>query len=71
MTDIILDASVILALLNLEPGADIVKKALSHAKISTVNLAEIVTRLNLAGMPTDEIQEVLSLLSLNIVPFDE
>jgi len=71
MTDIILDASAVLALLNLEPGADIVQKALSHAKISAVNLAEIVTRFNLAGMPTDEIQEVLSLLSLNIVPFDE
>ncbi len=71
MTDIILDASAVLALLNLEPGADIVQQALSHAKISSVNLAEIITRLNLAGMPTDEIQEVLSLLSLNIVPFDE
>jgi len=71
MTDIILDASAVLALLNQEPGADFVQKALPKAKISSVNLAEIITRLNLAGMPTNEIQEVLSLLSLNIVPFDE
>ncbi|PKO04191.1 MAG: VapC toxin family PIN domain ribonuclease [Chloroflexi bacterium HGW-Chloroflexi-3] len=70
MTEIILDASAILALLNQEPGADLVKQHLPHAKISSVNLAEVITRLNLIGMQDAEIQEVLHLLSLEVVPFD-
>lgn len=71
MTDIILDASTVLALLNKEPGADLVQQHLPNAKISSVNLAEVITRLNLVGMPTTEIQETLRLLSLDVIPFDE
>ena len=71
MSEIILDASAILTLLNQEPGADIVQQALPDAKVSSVNLAEVVTRLNLIGMQTEVIQETLSLLSLDVIPFDE
>ncbi len=71
MSDVILDASAILAVLNQEPGAELVQKNLARARISAVNLAEVITRLNLMGMPTDQILEVMSLLSLNVVPFDE
>lgn len=71
MSDVILDASALLALLNGEPGGELVEKYLPKARISSVNLAEVITRLNLVGMPTDQILETLSLLSLDVVPFDE
>ena len=53
MTELILDASAILALLNQETGAEVVQAALAYAKVSTVNLAEVVTRLSLMGMPPE------------------
>lgn len=71
MNDVILDASALLALLNNEPGSELVQKHLPKARISAVNLAEVITRLNLVGMPTEHIVEVLNLLSLDVVPFDE
>jgi PIN domain nuclease of toxin-antitoxin system len=71
VSDYILDASALLALLNIENGADLVQDVLPHAVISTVNLAEVVTRLSAIGMPEDEIRETLALLGLEAAPFDE
>ncbi len=71
MSKVVLDASALLALLNDETGAEIVKGSLPDALISTVNLAEVVTRLSLIGMPGEQIREILTLLGLGIVPFDE
>jgi len=67
----VLDASALLALLNAEKGSDLVLDSLSQSVISTVNLAEVVTRLSLHGMPEAEIREVLAVLGLEIIPFDE
>jgi ribonuclease VapC len=47
----VLDASALLALINAEPGADIVAAALDEAAISAVNLAEVVTKLIDIGVP--------------------
>jgi ribonuclease VapC len=66
-----LDASALLALLNAEKGADLVEDLLPDAVISTVNLAEVVTRLSAVGMPENRIRETLSLLGLQAIPFDE
>ena len=71
MSDYVLDASAILALLNEEDGADLVQEVLPHAMLSAVNLAEVVTRLVAVGMPEREIQEALTLLGLKIIPFEE
>lgn len=71
MSKIILDASAILALLNQEKGFEKVQEVLGSAIVSSVNLAEVVTRLALIGMPVRDIKEVLGLLSLEIVPFDD
>jgi ribonuclease VapC len=71
MSKVVLDASALLALLNAEKGAEVVQGLLPDAIISTVNLAEVVTRLSSAGMPDDEIREILSLLGLEIRSFDE
>jgi len=71
VSKVVLDASALLALLNNETGADLVRELLPDALISTVNLAEVVTRLSLLGMPGEQIREVLTLLGLNIEPFEE
>lgn len=67
----VLDASALLALLNGEEGADTVQQFFPDAVISTVNLAEVVTRLSAVGMPEDEIHEVVDILGLETVPFDD
>jgi ribonuclease VapC len=50
----ILDASALLALINSEPGADIVADALAGASISAINLCEVVTKMIAFGMPPEE-----------------
>ena len=71
MNNCVLDASAILALLNDEAGARMVEEWLPGAIVSAVNYAEVVTRLSLLGMPENEILEALSILGLEIIPFDE
>jgi ribonuclease VapC len=71
MTDYVLDASAVLALLNAEKGAALVQDVLPRAVLSAVNLAEVITRLVAVGMPETEIQEALTLLGLKIIPFEE
>lgn len=71
MNRVVLDASAVLALLNDEVGAKKVQESLPGAMISSVNFAEVVTRLSLLGMPENEIQEALDILALDITPFDE
>jgi PIN domain nuclease of toxin-antitoxin system len=71
VSEVVLDASALLALLNAENGAQQIQELLSQGVISSVNLAEVVTRLSELGMPEREIQESLSLLGLEIISFDE
>jgi PIN domain nuclease of toxin-antitoxin system len=55
---VVLDASVVLALLNNESGADrLTPDLLSHATSSTVNLAEVQTKLVSEGGRPDEAWE--------------
>jgi ribonuclease VapC len=70
MSEFVLDASALLALLNAEEGAEIIQGLLPNAVISAVNLAEVVARLAILGMPESEIRNILTLLGLEIVPFD-
>jgi len=71
VSEYVLDASALLALLNAEKGADLVQALLPEAVISTVNLAEVVTRLSAVGMPENEIRDTLALLGLETIPFDK
>lgn len=67
----VLDASALLALLNDEPGADAVQKALlSGAFISSVNLAEVVGKLVEVGLSRDETRQVVGGLGLDAKEFD-
>ncbi len=56
MDETAIDASALLALLNEEPGADVVAQALPGAVISAVNLSEVVAKLSQAGMPEDAVR---------------
>jgi ribonuclease VapC len=47
----ILDASALLALINSEPGWEVVASTLAKSKISAVNLAEVVTKMIDIGIP--------------------
>jgi ribonuclease VapC len=67
----VLDASAILALLNSEPGSDVVSEALPGSVISALNLSEVVAKLEETGMPEKEIRRVLYPLGLDVESFDE
>jgi len=67
----VIDASALLALLNAEPGADVVAEALPDGVISAVNLSEVIAKLCDAGMPEKAIRQALQPLGLEVVPFDE
>jgi len=71
MRETVLDATAVLALLNEEPGAGTVAALLPQAVMSTVNLAEVVSKLAEAGMPEGTIKTVLGELGLTVIPFDE
>ncbi len=71
MSDCILDASALLALVNQEPGQDMVAELLPRSLVSAVNASELVAKLTDQGMPEDEVQGVLAALALTVVSFDE
>ena len=70
MNEIVLDASALLAFLNQEPGSEVLESLLSHSFISTVNLAEVITKLEERGLWTEQSQTDLEALGMVIVPFD-
>jgi ribonuclease VapC len=71
MTYYVLDASALLALFNGEPGSEKVAQAIKEgAAISTVNLAEVVSKLSDVGTPGELIQDAVNVLKLSIVDFD-
>ena len=67
---VVLDASAVLALLNGEPGAAMVKERLPDAVISVVNLVEVGTKLIDNGMSFEAAREAIELLELAIEEFD-
>ncbi len=71
MGKVVLDASALLALVNQEPGQDIVAELLPRSLVSAVNASEFVAKLTDQGMPEGEVQEVLVALNVTVVPFDE
>jgi len=66
----ILDASALLALLNSEPGSEVVAALLPDAVISSINFSEVVAKLADEGRPETEIRLYLDALGLLIVEFD-
>jgi PIN domain nuclease of toxin-antitoxin system len=71
VSEVVLDASALLALVNQEPGQEIVAEVLPKSVVSAVNASELVAKLTDQGMPENEIQEVVTALKLKVVSFDE
>ena len=65
---VVLDASVVLAVINAEPGAEAAIAYLAEAVISAVNLSEIVAKLAERGMPAEAIAATLDDLDLDVQP---
>jgi len=71
MSEYVLDASALLALLHREPGEKKVAEIIANAAISTVNLAEVVGKLQDAGIPNEAAQTAVETLGLRVVAFDQ
>jgi ribonuclease VapC len=71
MAEAILDSSAVLAVLQNEPGADMVTKVLESAVVSAVNFAEIVGKLVERGATLEQARLTLSAIDLQIATYDE
>jgi PIN domain nuclease of toxin-antitoxin system len=65
----VLDASALLAYLHEERGVDIVAAVMSNAVISSVNLAEVVTRLTSRGDTLKKVRATLQVVRLQVIDF--
>ena len=70
MSDAVLDASALLAVLRAEPGAERVEQRLEGAIIGAVNLSEVVAKLIEDGVPEPQIRLAIGRLELNVHAFD-
>jgi PIN domain nuclease of toxin-antitoxin system len=70
MSDVVLDASALIALLKEEPGAAMVAQSLGSARMSAVNLAEVISHFVHLGMPAREVEAMLNPLPMTIVVAD-
>ena len=71
MSDVVLDASAVLALLRDEPGGDVVAGHIGRAAISAVNLQEVVREMLREGATLEAARPVLDELALALHPHDE
>ncbi len=71
MSEVVLDASALLALLNREPGHEEIAEVIRDAAISAVNLSEVAAKLADRGMPGEAIREALEGLALEIHDFSQ
>jgi ribonuclease VapC len=70
VSEIVLDASALIALLREEPGATAVEALLDSAAISAVNLSEVQAKLVERGTPAASAWSWLIDLDLEVVDFD-
>ena len=71
MSEYLLDASALLGLLHREPGEKKVALIVANATICSVNLAEVVGKLQDAGIPNDAAQAAVETLGLRVIAFDQ
>jgi PIN domain nuclease of toxin-antitoxin system len=67
----VLDSSALLALILAENGAAVVEDHLNGAIISTVNLAEVATKLCDRGATVEAVREEVEAAGVEVVEFDE
>jgi ribonuclease VapC len=67
----VLDASALLAVMLEERGAERVRELLPGAMIGAVNLAEVVAKMQERNAPDEIIDRNIARLDLPVIPFDE
>lgn len=70
MSEVLLDASAVLAFLKDQPGSA-VRQLLPTSVVSAINLAEVATTFIYGGMPSDEVETALRELPIRLLPLDE
>jgi len=70
MPSAVLDASAVLAVINAEPGQEIVVDALDDALVSAVNHAEVISKLVERGMTLDLARAAIRSIGVDVVDFD-
>lgn len=70
---VVLDASVVLALLYGEPGQEEIRRRIrgTDVRVGAVNVSEVSSKLAEAGLEKAEVREALGALSATVHPFDE
>jgi ribonuclease VapC len=68
---VVLDASAVLAVLNREPGSEVVEPVFLGATISAVNYSEVLKKIVEFGGEITNIRILLDRQSLNVVAFDK
>src|SRR3546814_17615048 len=71
MSEAVLDASALLALLKEEAGAGKVADAIAASRMTSVNYAEVVSHFIHAGMPAGEVDAMLHPLPMILVEADQ
>lgn len=71
MTEFVLDASALMAMLRDEPGAKKVADAIANARMSVFNYAEVVSYFTYASMNPSDIDAMLDPLPIELVPADK
>jgi ribonuclease VapC len=66
----VLDASALLALLQNEPGAEVVASRLPQCVMSAVNLSEVVAKLVDHGLPEVDLRAAIEVLDIDVREFD-
>ena len=69
-TEFVMDSSVVLALLLREPGREHVSAALPGARISTVNLTEVISKMLDRGLSLGQVDDQMRDFSLTVMDFD-
>lgn len=70
MSEHVLDASALLAVMLGERGAEKVRELLPGAIVGAVNLAEVVAKLKERGVPDENIDRNIARFNLPVIPFD-
>jgi ribonuclease VapC len=70
MVKVVLDASALLASINGEPGFDVVAAVAEGAVVSSVNVAEVATKMTFRGSGAAEIEAALDAHRIVVEQFD-
>ena len=70
MSSVVLDSSALLAFIHGEPGGEVVAGVVGEALISSVNLAEVVTKLVERTGSLDLARAALGMANVDVIDFD-